>query len=120
MEILHYILDENGEAVPEPDLLTWARWFELASRDGTRQVANDFDEGDETKTIRVSTVFLGLDHNFGIDGPPVLWETLVFGGLLDGEMDRYSSRTAALLGHQAMCERVMKTLEKTRPGEGHG
>jgi hypothetical protein len=27
----------------------------------------------------VSTVFLGLDHNFGMNGPPILFETMVFG-----------------------------------------
>ena len=55
----------------------------------------------------VSTVFLGLDHNYSPFGPPVLWESLVFGGPLDGEMDRYSSRAQALAGHQALCQRVM-------------
>jgi hypothetical protein len=96
-----YILDAHGQPVPCPDLLTWARWYETANR----RIAQDLDEGDEGKRVRVSTVFLGLDHNRG-DGPPVLWETLVFGGELDGEMQRYSSLADALAGHQAMCERV--------------
>lgn len=38
--------------------------------------------------IRVSTVFLGLDHSFSDDGPPVLFETMVFGGPMDGEQRR--------------------------------
>lgn len=75
-------------------------------------VAQAVDEGDPTKTVRVSTVFLGLDHNFRAAGPPILWETLVFGGVLDGEMRRYASREAALLGHQEMCARVNATLVK--------
>lgn len=28
--------------------------------------------------LYVSTVFLGLDHSWVIDGPPILWETMVF------------------------------------------
>lgn len=32
-----------------------------------------------SKDVTVSTVFLGLDHNFG-DGPPLLFETMIFGG----------------------------------------
>jgi hypothetical protein len=101
-----YILDDAGEPVPCPDLIAWAQWFEHAER-----VAHDLDEGDPGKQIRISTVFLGLDHRFGGGGPPILWETLVFGGVLDGEMQRYSSRQAALDGHQAMCLRVRATIE---------
>jgi hypothetical protein len=93
-----YILDEHGEPVSCDDTLAWGRWFEAADR----QLAHDEIEGGG----RVSTVFLGLDHNFG-GGPPLLWETMVFGGPLDGEGDRYASRTAALRGHAAMLARAL-------------
>lgn len=110
MTDLKYMLDEEGEPVATDDLLLWARWLETADR----RVAHDLDEGDPLgkDRIRVSTVFLGLDHNFGDGGPPVLWEPMVFGGLLDGEQDRYASRADALRGHQAMCRRVMETLHR--------
>lgn len=75
-----YILDETGNPVVEPDLIKWATWFENAKR----QIAKDEADG-----VKVSTIFLGLDHNWG-DGPPVLWETMVFGGPLDQEQDRCS------------------------------
>ncbi len=104
-----YILDAHGEPVRCDDLATWARWFETPR---VRHVAEDLDEGDPTKTIRVSTVFLALDHNFSGKGPPVLWETMVFGGALDSEQRRYTSRAAALRGHQEMCERVRASLTK--------
>lgn len=52
----------------------------------------------------VSTVFLGLDHNFGF-GPPVLWETMLFGhtdergvGFSEHQW-RASSRAEALMCH---------------------
>jgi hypothetical protein len=48
--------------------------------------------------VTVSTVFLALDHSFG-DGPPVLWETMVFGGPADMDQQRYTSREAAEAGH---------------------
>jgi hypothetical protein len=101
-----YILDEQGEPQPVTDVEVWGLWFEKASRLGLRTVASDRDEGDPEKEVWVSTVFLGADHNFLGRGRPILWETLVFGGPLDGETDRYSSREAALAGHQAMCQRV--------------
>lgn len=91
-----YILRDKT-VVPEPDLLTWGRWLETADR----QVANTL-VGD----VRVSTVFLGLDHSFGDDRPPILFETMVFGGSLEDEMDRYATWDEAEKGHAAMVEKV--------------
>lgn len=48
--------------------------------------------------VRVSTVFLPIDHGYG-DGPPVLWETMIFGGEHDQYQDRYTSRDDAEIGH---------------------
>lgn len=94
-----YILDEHGQPVAEPSLEKWAHFFENVA---LRKVANDtlFDS-------RVSTVFLGLDHNFAEGGAPVLWETMVFGGPLDQEQDRCAGgREQAEAMHAAMCRRV--------------
>jgi len=91
----HYIL-KGHEAVPA-DLMTWAKWYET----GNRRVADD-SVGD----IRVSTVFLGLNHNYG-EGPPTLYETMVFGGPHDQEWEeRYCTWDEAVAGHAAMIERV--------------
>ncbi len=55
---------------------------------------------------KVSTVFLGLDHNFG-DGPPILWETLVFGGPMNGQQTRCAgSREQAEAMHEKMVQLV--------------
>lgn len=59
-------------------------------------VAKD-DVGDTT----VSTVWLGLDHAFG-GGPPVIFETLLFGGDYDGEMWRYQTEDQALKNHTSI------------------
>ena len=66
----------------------------------------------ERNGVRVSTVFLGLDHSHSFDGPPVLWETMVFGGKYDGEQERYSSFEAAQCGHQQMIAKVFGEDEK--------
>jgi hypothetical protein len=73
-----YILDGH-KAVPV-DLMTWARWFE-ATKDG-RIVAKT-----QLAHVEVSTVFMGLDHSFG-EGPPQLFETMIFGGPQDGYQER--------------------------------
>jgi hypothetical protein len=50
--------------------------------------------------VRVSTVFLGLDHGYG-SSKPVLWETMIFGGQNDqAYQERYASYEQALEGHQ--------------------
>jgi hypothetical protein len=49
--------------------------------------------------ITVSTVFLGIDHNWSGEGPPVLWETMIF-GMEDEPCWRYSSEKEALEGHE--------------------
>lgn len=91
-----YILDANGNPIAAPDVPTWAKWFETAQR----QVAlTKVEPG----VVEVSTVFLGLDHGFG-SGPPVLWETMIFGGSHDGYRNRYGSRAAAVEGHKLAVE----------------
>lgn len=91
-----YILDDLGRAVPS-DAKTWAAWMEKQ---------NHVLEQTELGEALVSTIFLGLDHNHSGHGPPLLWETRVFGGALDGEQARYSTREQAELGHAAMVDRV--------------
>lgn len=92
-----FILDASGNPIPEPDLITWGKWMQTGNR--KVKVA-------QVGESKVSTVFLGLDHNWG-DGPPTLWETMVFGGLMDQELDRCSgSREQAEAMHERMVEKV--------------
>ncbi|MBI3938162.1 MAG: hypothetical protein HY323_14385 [Betaproteobacteria bacterium] len=94
-----YIITGEREIRPA-SLIEWAAWFETAER----QVAKT-----ELSNATISTIFLGLDHRCGEAGPPVLWETMVFGGPLDGEQNRYTSLGAAQTGHDEMVKRVKAT-----------
>lgn len=98
-----YILNARGEPVPEPNLLKWAHWFDRANRTVHRDMVGP---------LRVSTVFLGLDHSFGA-GPPVLWETMVF----DPEGDyHYQSRcTGGREQAEAMHARVLADVRNDHP-----
>lgn len=93
-----YVLD-GKIPVKCDDLMTWARWFE----DADRHVATTNVGG-----AKVSTVFLGLDHSCEWRGEatPILFETMVFGGPLDGEETRYSTWEEAEKGHKRMVEKV--------------
>lgn len=59
--------------------------------------------------VHVSTVWLGLDHSFG-DGPPLIFETMVFGGEYDDWTERYSTWEQAEAGH----ERIVAALRAGR------
>ena len=87
-----YIL-VDGEPVMEPDLMRWAQWFEES---GDERIIEQTELGE----VRVSTVFLGLDHRFGEGLNPILWETMIFGGPHDGYQERFASREDAVLGHK--------------------
>lgn len=56
--------------------------------------------------VEVSTVWLGLNHNYG-EGPPLIFETIVFGGH-DEVCERYATEEEALAGHA----RVVAELEE--------
>lgn len=102
MKMGFWTLDDNNQPVYTDDVLVWGRWFEEASKTRRRVVGYD-----KVGSVSVSTVFLGLDQNFGLtDETPILYETMVFNGPLDQEMDRYATWDEALAGHQAMVERV--------------
>jgi len=88
-----YILDQSGTPQVCDDIFQWGRWME--GSDDMRKLKCDHP----IPGVRVSTVFLGLDYSFGASGPPVLWETMVFGGEHDGYQMRYKSREDALRGH---------------------
>lgn len=95
-----YILD-GKVAVECEDLLTWATWIERER--ATIRVAYD-----RIDWVRISTVFLGLDHNFADDGPPLVFETMVFGGTLDNEQWFYSTWGEAEVGHASVVAQVKR------------
>ena len=74
MNLFNYILDDNGKPVIEHDLVKWAKWHCTHRPGVARETIGDSD---------ISTVFLAFDHNYSGVGPPLLWETMVFGGRLD-------------------------------------
>lgn len=89
-----FILDVDGDPVRCLDVLAWAEWmWGSGGSDERRRIALD-----HVGSIDVSTVFLGIDHGFR-GGGPVLFETMIFGGRLDGWQRRYSTRAEALVGH---------------------
>ncbi len=95
---MYWIL-KDGEPV-ETTMETWANWYNDPRQSIVAQTQIDAE-------VRVSTVFLGLDHNWRTKGPPILFETMAFGGSLDMEQERYATLKEAQEGHKRMVARVL-------------
>lgn len=111
-----YILDAHGAPHQVRDLNEWAQW--MTEHPEEQVVAQDHAEGPRQPPIRISTRFFGVDLRLLPEfqpGPPVLWETMVFGGALHLTQRRYTSRADALAGHQAICQQVNATLRDKEP-----
>lgn len=90
---IFYILD--GHTPVPTDIDAYAAWWGKQEGVGERRVAETI-----LSTCRVSTVFLAVDHNHLGVGPPVLFETMIFGGPYDQYQNRYVTWEEAEAGHQ--------------------
>jgi hypothetical protein len=95
----HFILDKNKNVIPAT-LLECGEFLETARQE--RIVKQE-----ELNGYEISTVFLGIDHQFGI-GPPLIFETMVFvkDDRQDIYCDRYSTWKEAEQGHKKAVEWV--------------
>ena len=89
----YYILNDHNEPVECHNLMQWGEWLQKANRIVKQDKVGKVGE------VLVSTVFFGLDHSFG-SGPPLLFETMIFGGERDGYQERCSTWAEAEKMHQ--------------------
>lgn len=75
-------------------VLEWAQNFERIENRRVAETILDLDDD-----VRVSTVFLGIDHSWA-GPPPIVFETMIFGGKHDQYQDRYSTWKQAEEGHE--------------------
>uniref|UniRef100_A0A6M3ISF8 Uncharacterized protein n=1 Tax=viral metagenome TaxID=1070528 RepID=A0A6M3ISF8_9ZZZZ len=105
MKLDKFIL--KGKKIVAVDLMVWAEWFEKVKKE--RIVKQTTLPNGKW----VSTVFLGVDHNFGLSGRPLLFETMVFKSnneLNEIDMDRYSTWEEAEYGHKEMVKKWKATI----------
>lgn len=95
----------DREGQPIADYPRWAH--EKWGNDFDAEMAYKRVAKDRRGDVAVSTVWLGLNHQFG-DGPPLIFETMVFGGDHDDEQWRYSTEVEALAGHAEVCSAVLR------------
>jgi hypothetical protein len=100
-----FILDEND--FPRlVDLTEYYQWQKALPEDIKTGIGFTLAL-DKVEGVCVSTVYLGIDHGYG-NGPPVLWETMVFcEGKNDQDFERSTSRKDALKVHRRFCEKYI-------------
>lgn len=87
--------------------------------DGTVTPRDEWDEQDsdgrlactQVGGILVSTVFLGMDFQCNPSGPPLLWETMIFGGEEDLAGRRCSTESEAREQHDRIVASVRASAE---------
>lgn len=95
-----YVLHADGTYSPQVDMGSGK-----TDPGVDKKIAVEDATDPEGREFCVSTVFLGLDHQYG-DGPPLVFETMIFASK-DGEItdwcerwgDRYSTIDGARAGH---------------------
>lgn len=94
---MHFYYDRQGRPISNEQ---WEQEFSRTR--GNRRVAWT----DLGPMGTVSTVWLGLNHAYD-DGPPLIFETMVFDGPMDQYMDRYSTEAEAMAGHRFVVQALM-------------
>ena len=109
-----YTLNHRNEAIPAKTMLEVSAW--LADEGYQRRVAGQTEVGGPgAGGCRVSTVFLMFDHAFLPGSPPVLFETMVFGGPHDQDQRRYHTWDEAAAGHAEVVALMQRLLAAPAP-----
>lgn len=91
----HYRMD----GTPYDDILEWAKDFE-------KRVDRILAQETLPNGRWVSTVWIGTDYNFAGQGPPLIFESMVFpkkGEYNELDCLRYATKEEALAGHKELC-----------------
>lgn len=92
------LLDSANNVVETDDLLKWSRFLE----DSKKRIVKQTEL--EDKNCRVSTIFLGLNHQYIPNGKPLWFETMIFGGPLSDNQFRCSTWSEAEAQHARVLE----------------
>lgn len=90
-----YFILHNRTVIPAAGHRAWTEWFKSTEPIDRTVATTDISD------VYVSTAFIGLDR--------CLFQTMVFGGPMDGEVSRYTTYNAAQRGHELMVARVALT-----------
>jgi hypothetical protein len=96
---------------PEGNPITIEEWALLYEKRGSDPDTSWWQKstylGSGKRGVHVSTVWLGMNHQWG-DGPPLIYESMVFGGPMDQEMWRYATKEEAWEHHDVIVQMVQE------------
>lgn len=92
-----FILDDNHNVISCEDIMKWAMWMEKTDLHVAYNIVGNSE---------ISTVFLGISYGFGKH--VMIFETLIRGGVNDGNVQRYETWEQAIIGHKQWIEKINK------------
>jgi hypothetical protein len=110
-----YFILSDDNIFEEPNYETWSQWYQ-----------NTFDkisqiEHTETDQGTVETRFVAMTMSLNKEAPPLLFETKVTGGWLDGHTEKFATLDEARAGHDACVQKVREEEQENQvppPGAG--
>lgn len=107
MEIMpnYYYKLEGQTPVAVESFIEWNLWVATATFADITVMYTEFND------FIVSTKFVGVDLNPGSsnsESQPMVFETLVMGGALDGKKNLYPTWDEAMQGHLKICSQIFR------------
>lgn len=99
-------IEIGGEPMPAADVHQWAEWMLEGDMENPPRRMVAWDQIADDEDSYVSTLFLGNDVNHLGIGRPLLYESMVVGGPMDGTQWRYETRKDAGGGHRALLQQA--------------
>jgi hypothetical protein len=90
----------NDGRVEPIDGSEWLQWCEETNG------GKGYLLGSGSAELSVDTIFLGIDRQLRSDGPPLLFETIIVGGLYNGRAWLSATYDEAKQRHQEACDLI--------------
>ena len=103
---LYYKLDENNNVVPS-SLIEWSEFLE-----GKEPSYNRYIGDDTIGEMRISTVFIGIYLEIGLNNKPLTFETMVFKNGRSIYIEEYSTYKEAEEGHKGVVQWVIDVCKE--------
>ncbi|MEH2253143.1 hypothetical protein [Nostoc sp.] len=110
--MIYYYKLEGQIPVAVESAIDWNLWMAGATFADVTVMYNEFND------CLISTKFTGIDLNPGSSNSksqPMVFETLVIGGALDGKKNLYPTWDEAIQGHLKICVQVFKLSTRRIP-----
>ncbi len=119
----YILIGKTPVAISDECICQWVLWYghhHNSIRRETIPSRKPFNKGNakmlrkinhyRQQEMTISTIFLGLNYAWGNAPFPILFETMIFGGMRDGLQVRYSTIDEAINSHNNIVKKIKSTL----------